>query len=215
MRCIRRNATGRLQSALTLTVLVLGCGGSGGGGDGGVAGASGGVAGSAGPGTGGIGAAGANGGTAGASGAGGGTAGAGAGGTGGGASGSTGACNTLTVSGNPIMQMAATGAAPTPTGGTIVDGTYALTRYDVYPPASPSLSPYRATYRITGNQVEVASGGGTIISNLNYTATTTGASWNLTGTCPVSPQTSIPYTATATTLLVFDGAGYLQVLTRQ
>jgi len=211
-------------------LLLVACGGGSDGGTGGKGGGTGGTAGgagSAGSGTAGTGATGGGdtGGAAGLGGASGAGGSAGAGGntggrggtggsTGGGGTGS-GACNDLTVSGNAITQTAATGTAPTPAGGTIADGTYVLTRYDVYAPGSPSASPYRVKYRVTGNLLEVATGGGTIISNLNYSTTVSGSAWNLTGTCPVSAPAAVPYTATATMLFVFNGPDHVQVFVKQ
>ena len=65
------------------------------------------------------------------------------------------ACNTLTSTGwNPagVHKVAAAGSPPVPAGGTIVDGTYILTREDVYPPDAADTMPIGATISFAGNQ---------------------------------------------------------------
>jgi hypothetical protein len=131
------------------------------------------------------------------------------------AGGAGGSCNDLTVSGILIMQMAAAGPPPIPAGGNISDGTYVLTRYNVYPPASPSVAPIRTRYQVSGSSLEVATGGGAIISKSNYSTSISGAFLSLTGTCPPRAGISIPFTATATELLIFNGSDYVQTFTKQ
>lgn len=136
------------------------------------------------------------------------------GGTGAGGNGGT-PCNTLAISGPLITQMAALGSAPMPAGGTIGDGTYVMTRYDVYAPASPSASPIKATIRVAGNQLDYATGTDTLMSNATYSTSTSGTTWFLTGTCPVAPTTQGAYTATPTAIMLFSNPDRVQVFAIQ
>jgi hypothetical protein len=201
--------------ALSLCCWLAACGGSlpsvsadagGTTGAGGTAGAGGttGAAGTAGAGAGG---------TAGA-------AGMGAGGGGGNGNGGTGGapCNTVALGGEVITSIAATGVVPTPSGGTIADGTYLLTKSQAYPPATlPSWS-MRLAYRITGNLLEVAedSGSGTPIFAYNYSTSTAGTTWYLTETCGggIVGASPSPYTATPTTLTLINET-FVWTFTRQ
>lgn len=140
--------------------------------------------------------------------------------------GTSAACNALTVSGDFVPETAATGTAPTAAGGPIADGTYLVTRVDVYPPSIPTSGTSKGTYQITGDQVEIVSAysptSPSVITNSNYSASTDGTTWTLTRTCPlpavVDPES---YTATPTTILFIvspatPGAGtYVQTLTKQ
>jgi hypothetical protein len=113
------------------------------------------------------------------------------------------------------MQMAASGSPPTAAGGAIADGTYHLTSIDVYPPSLPSSSPIRTTVRFAGNQLEFATGGGTLISYTNYAISTSGTVLTLIGTCPVIAPSSTPYSATATALMVYNGPDVIQTYAKQ
>ena len=141
----------------------------------------------------------------------------GAGGSGGGAGGTGGAavCNTLTASGDVVIQTAATGSAPAPAGGTIANGTYVLTSNEVFPPGSSASASSKETLRITGNQMERALAYLGFVSQLNYSISTAGTTLTATATCPVGDAFSLPYTATATTLVIFGDATSVQTYTRQ
>ena len=44
--------------------------------------------------------------------------------------------------------------APTPTGGTIADGTYVLTKFEVYSPLTPNANLVKATMKVTGKDLQ-------------------------------------------------------------
>jgi hypothetical protein len=191
------------------------------------AGGGGGVSGLGGA-AGGKGAAGA-GGSAGNAGAGGAASGGAAGSAAGGAVG-TAACNALTSTGwNPagVHKMAAAGTPPTAAGQPIADGRYILTREDVYPPDAADTVPVGATIVISGNQeqyfMDYESTGIAVYINYSLsaagttlTSTVTCASSNYNGLSPatVGSVSTLSYTATATTLLLFNG-NLVQTFTKQ
>jgi hypothetical protein len=188
-----------------------GAGGSGSGGSGGTAGGA--VAGSTGTAGGAGQAAGGATGTAGAAGGPTGTAGGTAG------AGGVALCNNLTVTGDFIPQTAGTGTAPTPVGGSIADGTYVLTKVEIFSPLTPSANLLKVTMKVTGKDLQWVSVTGTSAAwNVqSYTTETFGTNWVLTGTCPsaaITPVTPPRFTAMPTSLLLFI-AGQVQTYTKQ
>jgi hypothetical protein len=123
--------------------------------------------------------------------------------------------------------MAATGTPPTPAGQPIADGRYVLTREDVYPPDAADTVPVGATIVIAGNQeqyfMDYESTGIAVYINYSIsaagttlTSTVTCASSNYNGLSPatVGSMSTFSYSATATTLLLFDG-NLVQTFTKQ
>jgi hypothetical protein len=150
---------------------------------------------------------------------------AGSGGAGGSAAGSTGAggataCNSLTLSATAPVATARTGAPPAPAGGTISDGTYVMTKVDVYPPDS-SLDLLSETIRVTGNQMEIVAGVGTFVNRVTSTFSTVGTKFVASAiTCSDPPGATLAtmgtlYTATPTTLISFDGDTTVSTFTKQ
>lgn len=201
-------------SILALSSLFLvACGGSSGGGDAGsgAGGATGGSAGGTSGGSGGsVGQGGAGGSAAGGAGGLGASGGAGAGGTGGAA------CNTLSLTGIAIVQTTVTGTAPLPGGGTIADGTYKLTSAAVYSPAvrDPTFNAV-ITLQIAGSQFDEAVIEGGFVGRLTATLSVSGTTLTTTNTCGATGTTSVPYTATPTTLQLFSGTTIVQTYTKQ
>ncbi|GMV16766.1 MAG: hypothetical protein AMXMBFR56_49900 [Polyangiaceae bacterium] len=182
-----------------------GAGGSGGA-TGGAAG-SGGSAGGSGGATGGT--AGAGGATGGAAGSGGATGGAGgvtggAGGASGGSGGQSG-CNTVVLLGSAVPEVAGTGSPPSAQGGNIVDGTYVLTKWEVYG-AAPGSMMRQVTSKVAGGKVEVALKQPTE-QHVNYDLTIQGTTLSAKETCPGSNQVSFAFTATATGLMEIFASG--------
>ena len=144
-----------------------------------------------------------------------------AGGTTGTAGGTGGAalCNDLTAKGDFIPQTAGTGTAPTPAGGTIADGTYVLTKVEIYSPMTPSATLLKVTMKVTGKELEWLSVTGTSAASnaQSYTTEILGTNWVLTGTCPsaaITPITPPRFTASASGLMLFI-AGQYQTYTKQ
>jgi hypothetical protein len=202
-----------LRSSLVALALVLsaaaGCGNDddGGGGStstGGTAGASGGSGGATG------GAAGAaTGGAAGA--ATGGAAGSGTGGSAGAA------CNTLVNIGTEVAETPGTGTAPTPTGGpTPADGTYVLTKLEVYPGSAATSAKHKITTEMTGTTAQnLVESTGLPIRRDTWTVALSGTTADVTVTCPSNGMTfSFGYSSTTTEFkqLLTSGAT-TQVLT--
>jgi hypothetical protein len=118
------------------------------------------------------------------------------------------ACNMLTNSASVITFSQVNQNPPTPQGGTIVDGTYAMTDASIYTgpngPSGPS-GMSQTTIQITGSTIQVASNGQP--TTRTVTLATSGTSLTATDTCPDSKVTQGSYTATSTTLLIFLDAG--------
>lgn len=130
-----------------------------------------------------------------------------------------GGCNALTQSAGNVPETAGVGAFPTPAGGTIEDGTYQLTGFFIYPPGSIDAYRRRETLVISGGTVQSArqTDSGAIERN-TATVTTSGTDLVLRVTCPASKTITVPYTATATTLRIFDispGVNEVHEYTRQ
>jgi hypothetical protein len=136
-------------------------------------------------------------------------AGVGGGATGGGG-GTPATCNVLIDDGPVVTPTAVAATAPTPAGGTLVDGTYDLTALTLYTgpgvSASPPSGTFSAVYQITGNiaqQVGRLNG-----SEARYTSTFTisGTTFLSADTCPMPKQNSdsVSITATPTGFRVYD-----------
>jgi hypothetical protein len=141
----------------------------------------------------------------------GGSAGSGSGGRGGG-----GPCNTLANVGTDVPVTTNAGAAPTMTGGQILDGTYVLTSQVVYAGKSTAgLGVLKQTFVIAGNIVQtVLSGDGGPNEHQTIQLDPSGAQLNFAYTCP-TPGNKLdgPYTATATTF-TYDLDGWVLTSTK-
>jgi len=117
-------------------------------------------------------------------------------------------CNMLTNSAAAITYSQVNQNPPTPQGGTIVDGTYAMTDASIYTgpngPSGPS-GMSQTTIQITGSTIQVVSSGKP--TTRTVTLTTSGTSLTATDTCPDTKVNHGSYTATSTTLLIFLDGG--------
>jgi len=130
-----------------------------------------------------------------------------------------GGCNAVTLSAGNVPETAGAGAFPTPAGGTIADGTYQLTGFYIYPPGSIDAYRRRETLVISGGSVQSArqTDSGAIERNTG-TFTTSGTNLVFSVTCPGAATVTLPYTASATTLRIFDispGVNEVHEYTRQ
>lgn len=126
-------------------------------------------------------------------------------------------CTDLTLGGSAIPETAGPGLMPSPAGGTIADGTYHLTRWDIYPPGS--IDPYRRTqtFKIAGNRLElinqrdsdpVQKGSGTIAVS--------GSSIVITMNCPSASLDTIRFTVSGMQLMFVETSdNEVHVLTKQ
>ena len=134
-------------------------------------------------------------------------------------------CNELPTAGPQVTTTTVLdAAAPVAAGGTIVDGTYALTALDWY-----NGDPLDQLPPTTSTSL-VISGGGTVwqtagtdasggVFTINYAAIVDGDLLTLNTTCPTADtQLHETYTATGTTLSVLDrygGEPYVRVYTME
>jgi energy-converting hydrogenase Eha subunit B len=118
-----------------------------------------------------------------------------------------------------VQQVNASGEPPTPTGGTITDGTYFLTAAAVYG-ADAAVGPTGASYQ----DMTVLSGGGTtyaLVSGVgndaqfsNGTVATIGTGIAITQTCPSNMVYPYPrYSVAGTTITLFSSGATTTVLT--
>ena len=141
------------------------------------------------------------GGTSGAAGSGGTTnGGAGSGGRGdqagrGGESGQP--CGTVPNGATPVSEIQRTGSMPAPMGGTLADGTYHLTAWNVYSPATADADLHSATLRITAGMFEVIVDG---TARQSGSVSTAGVILTFAPSCPTGTPIMKPYTANATIL---------------
>jgi len=111
--------------------------------------------------------------------------------------------------GTEVAETAGTGTAPTPTGGTVVDGKYALTKVEVYPGSAATSVKHKLTFEQTGTTVQVVGETtGTPIRRETWTVAPSGTSFTATVTCPSNGWTaSFGYSATATEFKQFITSG--------
>jgi hypothetical protein len=120
-------------------------------------------------------------------------------------------CNKLANLGSPVPGNLVANAAPAPTGGTLVDGTYVLTKYQVYTgpggQSGPSGQSLASTLALAGSTYEAVSSTGGSDTRVNGTFTTSGTSYTATVTCPGGPTTALGYTFDGTTFVQLGNVG--------
>jgi hypothetical protein len=136
---------------------------------------------------------------------------------------SGGTCNDLTPSGPSVTVQCVSGTGPTPSGGTILDGTYEMVSSDFY--GSPcSSDTERIVWNVCGDTWatdQVVSAGPPNL-RIDGTVTVGPTTLVLETTCssPTEPSTKFGYDATPTSLTIYTygyGAGTVRVdrFTRQ
>jgi hypothetical protein len=129
----------------------------------------------------------------------------GAGGTGGTG---TGACNDFSYDDAPtVSPVAATELlAPDRTGGKVVDGTYFLTKYEVYNGIDPKPGTYQVVMVIAGSDLELAQLVSGSETRASFMLTTDGTKFAAVTTCP-GPGQSLAYdsySASDSELVLYD-----------
>lgn len=116
--------------------------------------------------------------------------------------GSTGACNDVALGGQVIPKTTNAGPTPAMTGGTLVDGTYHLTRMDKYSGGVGSNT-HQETWVYANGTVEVASTASDKPGIFRASGTFSTASGELVidFTCPQVGTRAVAYTATPTQLV--------------
>jgi hypothetical protein len=119
------------------------------------------------------------------------------------------ACNSLVADGPTLPYTSVAAAAPTPAGGTIADGTYALATMSVYTGVNGSTAPVLTStvsvvMAFAGNTVQEV----TVMNGQErrYSAifSVSGTTITMTDTCPVQgAEPPIQFTASATELRLY------------
>jgi hypothetical protein len=118
------------------------------------------------------------------------------------------ACNTLANVAQTVTVQAVAQDPPQSQGGTVADGTYALTDVTLYTgPGGPSGASghSQVTIQIAGTTIEVVNAGNPPTQTV--TLATSGTAFTATDTCPDTKVTQGSYTTTATTFVVFLDGG--------
>ncbi|MGO8992792.1 MAG: hypothetical protein ACLQVI_05660 [Polyangiaceae bacterium] len=125
-----------------------------------------------------------------------------------------GACNTVqNVDPTPVTGTCPAGAQPVGVGGTVVDGTYVLTAQVRYADAGCGGT-FQSTMIVQGGCCERTDLSGTLPFESNSTFQTTGNVLTRATTCGlVEPPAT--YTATPTTITIFDEGGSVTTWTKQ
>jgi hypothetical protein len=113
-------------------------------------------------------------------------------------------CNALANTATPVTGAQVAANPPALQGGTVVDGTYALTNLTIYtgpdgPTGSTGMS--QTTIEISGATIQVATNG-TPGTRTETFASTAGGTFTATDTCPDTSAFQGAYSATSTTFVV-------------
>lgn len=114
-------------------------------------------------------------------------------------------CGNVPNSGTDAPEVAGSGTMPAPQGGSIFDGTYYLTQFEIYPPGS--VDPYKRRHALkfeNGKVESVTSRDGSPEQRNSGTFTTSGTNLVMTIDCPGSGTVTKGYTATATEFRMFE-----------
>jgi len=140
------------------------------------------------------------------------------GGAGGGVGAGGAGCSTIENIGQTVTQVEASGLPPTPMGGTILDGTYVLTRSEAYPPVTIDMPDHSSeTLQISGSQMSIAITSDAYPAGLQGMAAlaTSGTGLTISWLCGASGSFDQQYTATATGLVLLSPPGDVQTYTKQ
>jgi hypothetical protein len=118
-------------------------------------------------------------------------------------------CSDLQLMGNTVTEVERNGTSPSATGGTVTDGTYVLTSYEIYPPGSANVPRQRRmTLGIAGTQLDLVSETSDapgVTLNASGTFTTNGINATIAYSCGAAGSFPLAYSATGTSLVLIDG----------
>jgi hypothetical protein len=107
--------------------------------------------------------------------------------------------------GAAVPEVRGVGTMPTPAGGTIADGTYHLTKWEIYPPGSVDAYMRTETWVISGGALQAVSHKDSDPDKRSAgTFSPSGSTLTLNVTCPGTATLSTTYTATPTTIQFFE-----------
>jgi hypothetical protein len=140
--------------------------------------------------------------------------------SGGGGDGAPTVCNSIVdVAQTITVLLAGSGLPPTATGGTIVDGTYALTTGVIYGNYNGPSPHVRVAIQITGSTVQIVDDSAATTKTTTATFMAAGTGITATDTCPDANVVNEAYTATSTSLVVevsiANGATFVETFTKQ
>jgi len=97
------------------------------------------------------------------------------------------------------------GSYPAAQGGTIADGTYVLTQFEIYPPGSVDAYKRTQTIVLSGNKMEaVTKRDNEPEERSSGTWTAAGTELTISVTCPQSATVKLGYSASSTELKFFE-----------
>jgi hypothetical protein len=136
----------------------------------------------------------------------------------GGASGA--GCSAIENVGDTITQEQASGTPPAPMGGTILDGTYALTRSQAYPPVTADPPAHtKETIQIAGTVLDIAVMSDDFPNGFTARANIGAAGTEMTALYLCGPGAGasfmMGYTATATELILISDPGNVATFTKR
>lgn len=117
-------------------------------------------------------------------------------------------CNMLANSAQAVTYSQLNQDPPTPQGGTMADGTYAMTAAAIYTGPGGTSGPSgtsQTTIQVAGTTIQIVSDGQP--PTRTVTLATSGTSFTATDTCPDAKVTHGSYSATPTTILIFLDGG--------
>lgn len=117
-------------------------------------------------------------------------------------------CGTVANVGTPVPETAGVGAYPTPAGGSLADGTYVLTKFEIYPPGSIDAYKRKQTLVVAGGKIDfVSQTDADPEVRFGGDVTVTGTKLVLAVKCPATTSLEKPFSATATEIKIWDTDG--------
>ena len=128
----------------------------------------------------------------------------------------SGGCQKVANGGGVVPETAGVGAFPAAAGGAVVDGTYYLTKHEVYPPSSPDANTRRRTFVFAGGTFAAHDNDpGQSEKEFSGTFTTSGSKLPLSVKCPMTATAVLDFTATPTTYTQHTSSNDLFIFTKQ
>jgi len=114
------------------------------------------------------------------------------------------ACNALIDDGPRVAFMTSGATAPTPTGGTIADGTYELTALTIYGTGTAPNGMFSVVSQVTGNTMQQVGHENDVERRYTTTFTISGTTISTQDSCPAPDSGEHSLSATATEFRIYD-----------